>query len=332
MAKQHKAPTDITVIVEEKGAFAQWIETNWRMLAFAAIGVTALILGRSIMNQRDADAHDATLDDFRSAFEDGSVEGAQEAAKTLAGTGFEGWPSILAVQAAVAGEDFGEAKALLASVDKTASPLFKELEFPIGPDGASRTLLAQLQASIDSSAALAEESGVTTLCPDPPEGSTTVTLRTSMGDIDVAFFDDLAPKHVANFLANVDSGIYAGTRFHRVIRGFMIQTGNPNSKSDSPEEWAVVPEDEVKVEAEADNGLVHSPYVLAAAMQRGETNSSQFQFYITDGTGHPHHLDGRHTVYGKVVAGFDVVDEIASVEVAGEAPVDPPILESVVRK
>jgi cyclophilin family peptidyl-prolyl cis-trans isomerase len=139
-----------------------------------------------------------------------------------------------------------------------------------------------------------------------------VVIKTSMGNITVQLADDKAPKHAANFRKLAKEGFYAGTTFHRVIPGFMIQGGDPNSKGDDRSKDGL---GGPGYTIDAEIGLTHNRGVIAAARQGDEVNptrkSNGSQFYITIAAAPS--LDGQYTVFGKVVKGMDVVDKIAAV-------------------
>ena len=217
-------------------------------------------------------------------------------------------------------------------LERVETPLLDGLALPIGPDGATRTLVEELRIALASQRAQDEALGSLFVNPPPPPEAPRVALEVDTGQgtgtILVALYEEQAPLHVANFLKLVDEGLYDGIKFHRVIKGFMIQTGDPNTKDpDKPmSSWGQGSPDEEKIESETGD-LVHAPYVLAAA-KGPDPKSSATQFYITVGS--PHHLDMIHTVFGAVVEGSGLVDQIASSEIrpqeAGippDVPVDP---------
>lgn len=156
----------------------------------------------------------------------------------------------------------------------------------------------------------------------------TVILETTLGDIVIALNDSAAPKHSANFRKLAKEGFYEGTTFHRVIPGFMIQGGDPNSKDDdrSNDGMGGPP---YKIDAEI--GLSHERGVIAAARQGDAVNplrqSSGSQFYIT--VAEAKFLDGQYSVFGKVIEGMDVVDKIVAVP---RDPRDNPIEKVVIKK
>ena len=156
----------------------------------------------------------------------------------------------------------------------------------------------------------------------PPADAPKVKLHTDQGDILIALYPTEAPKHVENFLKLSREGYYAGTKFHRVQVGFMIQGGDPNSKSGDPSTWGQGGP-EYKVDHE-ESALKHFPGYLSAAKMGNQKEESGSQFFIT--TGDAHHLDGQHTVFGKVLEGMEIVGKIERGKVATgtdrpEAPV-----------
>ena len=132
------------------------------------------------------------------------------------------------------------------------------------------------------------------------------TIKTKFGDMDIVFFPDKAPKHVESFIALAKSGFYNGTIFHRVIPGFMIQGGDPNTKElNKPETYGQGgPSQKLKAEF---NDIPHRRGILSMA-RTNDPNSAGSQFFIVvkDST----FLDGQYTVFGEVVKGMEVADKI----------------------
>ena len=126
-------------------------------------------------------------------------------------------------------------------------------------------------------------------------------IHTSMGDIAVDFFKDDAKKTVENFVKLASDGFYDGLIFHRVIETFMIQTGDPNGDGTGGPGYEF--EDEF-------NDHIMIPGSLAMANSGPNTNGSQF-FIVTEEE--QPHLDGKHTVFGQVTSGLDIVVEISRV-------------------
>jgi cyclophilin family peptidyl-prolyl cis-trans isomerase len=132
--------------------------------------------------------------------------------------------------------------------------------------------------------------------------SKSATITTSLGPIEIELFDDAAPKTVANFTKLAADGYYDDLTFHRVIPDFMIQGGCPNGDGRGGPGYTF--EDEFN-----DHKVVRG--ALAMANAGPNTNGSQF-FIVT--TGAAPWLDGKHTVFGQVTSGLDVVDAISAVE------------------
>ena len=136
---------------------------------------------------------------------------------------------------------------------------------------------------------------------------------TARGPIKIELYPDKAPLTVANFVNLAQRGFYDGLNFHRVIGDFMIQGGCPEGSGRGGPGY--------RFEDETRNGVAHERGVLSMANAGPNTNGSQF--FITH-VATPH-LDGRHTVFGKVVEGLDVVDAVAqgdkinSVKIEGDA-------------
>jgi peptidyl-prolyl cis-trans isomerase B (cyclophilin B) len=131
---------------------------------------------------------------------------------------------------------------------------------------------------------------------------TRATLHTNRGAVEVELFDDDAPKTVENFLKLARDGFYNGVIFHRVIPDFMIQGGDPTGTGRGGPGYTF--EDEFN-----DHKVVRG--ALAMANAGPNTNGSQF-FIVT--TKDASWLDGKHTVFGRVTEGMDVVDEISAVD------------------
>ena len=133
------------------------------------------------------------------------------------------------------------------------------------------------------------------------------TLHTSEGDITIEFFDKQTPNTVANFLKLAKEGFYSGVKFHRVIKGFMIQGGDPNSKSpDKSRHGMGGPGHTIKAEF---NSKPHKRGTLSAARSANpDSAGSQFFICVADAP----FLDRQYTVFGEVVSGMDVVDKIVN--------------------
>ena len=150
-----------------------------------------------------------------------------------------------------------------------------------------------------------------------------VILETNMGDITIVLFEDVAPKTVENFLSLSEKGFYDGTKFHRVISKFMIQGGDPLSKDDDwSDDGTGGPEYQFSDEFN-DRKLVRG----SLAMANAGPNTNGSQFFIVTAPETPH-LDGKHTNFGQVVLGMDVVDSIERIQTNEN---DHPVLDVVVK-
>jgi peptidyl-prolyl cis-trans isomerase B (cyclophilin B) len=144
------------------------------------------------------------------------------------------------------------------------------------------------------------------------------TMHTNHGAIEIELFDDDAPKTVENFRKLADDGFYDGVIFHRVIRDFMIQGGDPTGTGTGGPGYSF--EDEIN-----DHKIVRG--ALAMANAGPNTNGSQF-FIVT--TQEAPWLDGKHTVFGRVTSGMETVDTIESQPTdARDKPVEDAKIERV---
>jgi cyclophilin family peptidyl-prolyl cis-trans isomerase len=156
--------------------------------------------------------------------------------------------------------------------------------------------------------------------------STKYKIKTNFGDITVSLFDD-TPQHKQNFEKLVSENYYDGIRFHRVIEGFMIQTGDPLSRNDDNRMLHGTGGPDYRIPAEIKHPNVKG--TLAAARDNNpQKASSGSQFYINQADNA--FLDGEYTVFGTVVEGIDVVDNIAVVEKDfNDNPLDPVTIETI---
>ena len=147
---------------------------------------------------------------------------------------------------------------------------------------------------------------------------TAATLHTNHGAIAIELFDEDAPKTVENFLKLARDGFYDGVVFHRIIPDFMIQGGDPTGTGTGGPGYTF--EDEFN-----DHKVVRG--ALAMANAGPNTNGSQFFIVTADDASW---LNGKHTVFGRVTSGQDVVDAISLVERDGrDRPLEPVLIESI---
>ncbi len=143
----------------------------------------------------------------------------------------------------------------------------------------------------------------------------TVTMKTTLGTLQIKMEPDWAPNHVRNFLKLVSTGWYDGTSFHRLIRGFMVQGGMPDSRvgaaTHPADRWVHTLRGEFRNDVKHERGIV--------SMARTEDpNSAMTSFFIM--LGPAPHLDAKYSAFGRVVSGMEVLDAFEKEEVTGETP------------
>ena len=147
-----------------------------------------------------------------------------------------------------------------------------------------------------------------------------IRIKTRFGNIDVELFHD-TPLHRANFILLVKNDYFDETFFHRVADGFVIQGGNSDNPSTNKKRHYI---GDYLIPSEFEAGHRHVRGAFSAAKyaeQNVSKASSPYEFFIVQSETGAHHLDNEHTVFGRVISGMDVVDEISKVEVdEGEWP------------
>lgn len=187
----------------------------------------------------------------------------------------------------------------------------------------------------------------------PQTGDTVAVMKTSMGDISIRLFSEIAPKAVENFITHARNGYYDGLTFHRVIHDFMIQGGDPTGTGCGGESiWGGPFPDEFDLYARNYRGalsmanagpntngsqffIVHAAQVPESMVAQMENMTAEdgFPTEVTENykaAGGTPWLDFKHTVFGQVYEGMDIIDAIAGVQVdAGDRPVTPVTIISV---
>lgn len=167
------------------------------------------------------------------------------------------------------------------------------------------------------------------------EKNPAVTLKTTQGDVVLELYQDVMPITAGNFLALAKKNFYDGTKFHRVIDGFMIQGGDPNSKTDAVATYGTGgPGYVIEDEFISDKKLSNMRGTIAMANSGPHSGGSQFFINLVDNTG----LDfdkppdtSNHPVFGKVISGMDIVDKIAKVPTnERDVPLAPVVIIDVV--
>ena len=155
--------------------------------------------------------------------------------------------------------------------------------------------------------------GATDATPKASAAKEHAVIKTTMGEMTLEFWPDVAPNHVENFQKLAKQGFYDGTAFHRVIKGFMIQGGDPNTKDESKRALWGQGNPGYTVKAEF-NEKKHTRGVLSMARSR-DPNSAGSQFFIC--LADAPHLDRQYTAFGKLIKGDDVLGKIGATPTAG---------------
>jgi len=165
--------------------------------------------------------------------------------------------------------------------------------------GATAEQLTDITGLVEQQAAKVSAEAARRVADKAADDLPRVKLATSAGDIVVELFENEAPNTVANFISLVEKGFYDGTPFHRVISGFMAQGGDPTGTGTSGPGYAIA------CETEAPGARKHFLGTLSMANAGKNTGGSQFflTFRPTE------HLDGKHTVFGRVIGGFEVLPQ-----------------------
>ena len=151
-------------------------------------------------------------------------------------------------------------------------------------------------------------------------------IKTTAGEMVVEFWPEVAPKTVENFKTLAKKGFYDGTAFHRIIKGFMIQGGDPNTKDPAKEALWGQGDPGYKIKAEFNNRS-HKRGVLSMA-RSADPDSAGCQFFICHGD--PTFLDGKYTTFGKLIKGDDVLEKLATTATRpGDRPVTRQNIDSI---
>ena len=144
------------------------------------------------------------------------------------------------------------------------------------------------------------------------------------GKIVMELYADIAPITVTNFVKLVQEKFYDGLTFHRVVEGFMVQTGDPKGDGTGGSDEKIFGEFAANG---FENNLSHTRGVISMARRSYPLDSASSQFFICHGDST--FLDGQYAAFGRVISGMDVVDKIASVPVNGETPIEKVVIKSI---
>jgi cyclophilin family peptidyl-prolyl cis-trans isomerase len=180
---------------------------------------------------------------------------------------------------------------------------------PVAADGMTETPVRILKVTIE------KKKVEPFLNATPDEMRKTVTLKTTLGSIRIEMEPDWAPNHVRNFLKLVSTGWYDGTAFHRLVKGFVLQGGMPNTRTGAQTHPADRWVHTIKGEFHAD--IKHVRGIVSMA-RTDDPDSATTSFFLM--LGDAPSLDGQYSAFGRVVAGMEVLDAFEKEEVDGETP------------
>jgi len=335
---QHKAPTAVTFATpENRTGLGPFVQRFWKLGALTAAVVVVAIIYIAYSRQAGKKVLETSWDTLNRVAKISEVN--PLAVEADAGAILAGEPSLRGTQAGpwalwMAGAQASDAgdweKAIQALTQlKQQYPTHSLVveKQPVGPDGTAVSMVDELLRRFEAQKAWRASHASMFVNPEPPADSPKVRIKTDKGDIVVALYAKEAPKHVENFLKLAREGFYANTKFHRIARNFMIQGGDPNSKTEDRATWGLGGPG-YKVDRE-ENSLHLFAGVLAAAKVGGDVQSSGSQFFIT--TADKTNLDGSYVAYGKVVEGMDIVHLIEQGELeatSADRPMTPVVLLS----
>lgn len=320
MTKQHKAATEVTVApLAERSALEEFVFAHWLkgLVLFLVVAVAIVVFQRQ--EQQKAAANDqswSSLGDLLAFAEMPGTAADPEAlaatAETLTGTLAGPWAEALVAPARAQTGDYDDALTA-ARAFRAAHPDHPLLALEVAVDeGEFENPISAFETRVGQLEAFKEANPQFFSNPPLPADAPQVALETSAGTIVLGLYSDRAPNHTSNFLERVREGLYDGNKFHRVIPGFMIQSGDPNSVDGDPSTWGSGGGEETQPQEFSELG--HFRGYLSMAKRPNEVESSKAQFFITLGA--PHQLDGQHTVFGKVLSGMDVVEQIGDGSIA----------------
>jgi cyclophilin family peptidyl-prolyl cis-trans isomerase len=337
MAK-HKAPTQVTIAsIQQQTALHEFVERYWKLGVVLALAVTIAILVPTYRRQQARVEHHTAWDELKlqadlgggifGGVQGGSPETLALFADQHRDSSVGAWAKALEIGSRIQEEELetaGKAAEQLASA--WPEHILGSAELVPGPEGEAQTLAAAVQAGAARIEAWEKEHAFLFSNPELPADAPRVRLETSQGPIVVGLYVDRAPQHTENFLKLAREGYYDGVKFHRVVRGSLIQAGDPNTREGEPESWGLGGP-ETKIPDELDPQLRHFKGALAAWKNPGDASSHGSQFLIT--TTDQNQMDGQTVVFGKVLEGDSVIEAIESGAVVGDRPQDPAVIQSV---
>jgi cyclophilin family peptidyl-prolyl cis-trans isomerase len=336
MAKQHKAPTQVSIApLSEKSGLQETVERYWKPAALAFVAIAFLIIFSQFQSQKERTAADDSWNTLAAVIDIDQVVrpgGLPEPsvlgplADALRETETGPWAMVLEARSLIDAGEYERARAVLDEMEKAyPDHALVSAEYRSPEAGETAGLLARMRENARARAESEASHPRLESPPEVPDGSPQVRIETDRGPIVVGLYADRAPQHVENFLKLCREGYYDGTRFHRVVEDLLIQGGDPNTRdAEDVASWGQGgPGYTIPPEI---TDAWHFRGMLAAAKEPGEIESSGSQFYIT--AQDARQFDKQHTVFGRVLEGMDLVEEIAAETSETERPANPAVVES----
>ncbi len=335
---EHKAPTEVTVVAgDEPSHLALFVNRHWMKGALVALVIAAGILFSQYQAGEDAKVVNQSWSRLMSAVdEDGRGGFAPDAEAVaalqgeLAGTSAGAWALYMEAQGQRQGGDYEAAIATLQEIKGSYPdhPLVKDRK-TYGESQTPLNAIERLTKVFTSERDWHTSQPQLFANAELPANAPQVRFQTDHGDFVVGLYSDRAPLHVANFLEKVNEGYYEGLKFHRSAFGMMIETGDPTTRDagSDPIRWGQTGSEDLVEEEET--GLFHFAGVLTANAAPGAEGSDGGLIGLTAQA--VHFRDGTNVVFGVVVEGLKVVEEIAQLapDATGQRPAKPAIVESV---
>lgn len=338
MAK-HKAPTQITIAsIQQQSLFNELVDRYWKLAAGLAVVISIAILVPTYMQKQARVQHHSVWEDlgsqanlstgFFSQAMGAPVESMALFADQHKDSAVGGWAKALEVGGHLEANDL-DAAAKAADQLATIWPdhILSKAKLYAAANGETKTTLSDAirseEAAID---AWEKDHAFLFSNPELPADAPRVRFNTTKGPIVVGLYLDRAPVHAENFLKLAREGYYTGTKFHRVVRGKLIQGGDPNTIAGEPETWGLGGPEQ-KLDLELDPKLRHFKGSLVAWKAPGEAKSHGSQFLLM--TSDQNEDDGKTVVFGKVLEGESTIEAIESGAVVEDRPQDPAVVESV---
>lgn len=330
---EHKSPTQVTLSTGEGTSELHGVVARYWKPAAILVGIAATVILVSVVkSERRVKAAHSAWNRVRKDVQFGfMVEPAPTAVlggleEELAGSKVVPWIRAISIGGLL---EEGKSAAASDSARSLASSwpdhALSRVGFFSGESGGPRmSLPAWIESALATSASFEEARKDLSANPVPSEMSPRVVIKTTVGDIVVALFADLSPRHAENFLKLCSDGFYDGTRIHRLVQGQYLEAGDPNSRTEGSEDWGTggpgysIPHEGAKA--------WNYKYAVTSvqADDNYSSNGSQFRIMLSD----VHSFDGASSVFGVVVDGTAVLDELGAAEVSGARPTNPVTIQS----